>query len=384
MSFHNPPLHSLFSPKALEQEIEDGYVSRQTTTVPNIGTLSIYCYTKTAQYEEHWNEVTTVCRGLIVHDDTGLVIGRPFAKFFNFGQVEKPTWTDGVELIASNKMDGSLGICFWDGTRWRIATKGSFASDQAIVGNDLLELYLPDATDPNALGGPGTTTMFEIVYPENRIVVDYGTIRGLWFLTCIKNATGEEDYRPSWSRRFPRATTFALYSTAQVAGAVATPTFDDREGIVATWMTEGRPPFRLKFKNGRYLRLHSLMTKMTARKIWTILVEEGHQALTEFIKDAPDEFQIWAQETADRLLMEHQTKVKEVSVATVQLLRKLNICLDGSPVVGQLRKEFASEVADLPDKGLMFKLLDGKSIVDEVWRKLYPAHETPFRPAEEE
>ena len=385
-----PKLHDLLSTSDLEQEIKDGYISRQTTTVPKFGTLSILCYTKTAQYEEHWTKETTTCRGLIVRDSTSEVLGRPFPKFFNFGQVDRPAWTDYATMYVTEKMDGSLGICFWDGTRWRIATKGSFESDQARVANSLLDgSTLRDVTDPNALGGLGTTTLFEIIYPENRIVVDYGRLCGLCFITCIDNRTGAEVANSTststpWVTRLSRVSVFPISNTLQVSQAVNSQAFDDREGLVATWVADGREPFRLKFKNGRYLRLHSLLTKMTARKIWAILKDEGHQALADFIKEAPDEFQIWAHQTADRLLVEHQTITKEVSVATLKVLRKLNIRPDGSPIDRDVRKTFAQEVAGLPDNGLMFKLLDGKSIADDVWKKIYPAHETPFMTVEDE
>ena len=381
---HYPKLHDLLSITDLEQEIKDGYISRQTTTVPKFGTLSILCYTKAAQYEERWNLETTTCRGLIVRDDTSEVIGRPFPKFFNFGQVDRPAWTDYAPMTVTDKMDGSLGICFWDGTRWRIATKGSFDSDQAKVGTDMLGFLLKDVTNPNALGGLGTTSLFEIIYPENRIVVDYGHMRTLYFITCVNNTTGAETMRPSWAAHMQKVMPFPLSSTIQVSQTVNHTAFDDREGLVVAWEAEGRVPFRLKFKNGRYLRLHSLLTKMTARKIWTILTQEGFQALSDFIKDAPDEFQIWARQTADRLLMEHETITKEVSLATLKVLRKLNIRPDGSPIDRDVRKTFAQEVAGLPDNGLMFKLLDGKSIVDDVWKKIYPAHETPFMTVEDE
>ena len=40
---------------------------------------------------------------------------------------------------------------------------------------------------------PGKTYLFEIIYPENRIVVDYGDYKGLVLIDVIDNETGKSD-----------------------------------------------------------------------------------------------------------------------------------------------------------------------------------------------
>ena len=49
--------------------------------------LFIYNYSPKAQYERVWNEVTMMCRGLILDADYNIV-ARPFKKFFNLGEME--------------------------------------------------------------------------------------------------------------------------------------------------------------------------------------------------------------------------------------------------------------------------------------------------------
>ncbi|HRF99146.1 MAG TPA: hypothetical protein PLZ51_28235, partial [Aggregatilineales bacterium] len=67
------------------------------------------------------------------------------------------------------KMDGSLGILYrWQGAYY-IATRGNFDSDQAIWAT----IFLRTHYDLHNLADE-YTLLFEIIYPDNRIVVNYG------------------------------------------------------------------------------------------------------------------------------------------------------------------------------------------------------------------
>lgn len=85
------------------------------------------------------------------------------------------------------KLDGSLGILYQHAGAWHIATKGTFASAQAQWATDWLRRHI----DPALLARFGAyTLLFEIVYPENRIVVDYGDRAGLTLLAARAIADG--------------------------------------------------------------------------------------------------------------------------------------------------------------------------------------------------
>ena len=68
------------SPEAFQQAIDDNLIFR--TQHPEYP-YSIYKYSQACTYSGSWNEVTTASRGLIIHDETGEIIARPFPKFFN-------------------------------------------------------------------------------------------------------------------------------------------------------------------------------------------------------------------------------------------------------------------------------------------------------------
>ncbi len=128
--------------------------------------LTIYNYSAKGQHlpVSEWSPAMRDCRGLIL-DDNGQIVGRPFRKFWNSGQVEPPA---NESFQVWEKLDGSLGIvCMYAGERI-VATRGSFESDQA---NWLREWFDAKYDD---FYPSGETWLFEIVYPGNRIVVDYG------------------------------------------------------------------------------------------------------------------------------------------------------------------------------------------------------------------
>ena len=146
------------------------------------GNLLIFNYTNRAQYAKRWNPVERVARGLIVNAATATVVARPFDKFF--GLNERPETRMEVlppgPLTATVKADGSLGILYWDEDGFpAIATRGAFTSEQALWATRHLR-----STAARGLWAipRGLTLLFEIIYPENRIVLDYQGWAGLMLI----------------------------------------------------------------------------------------------------------------------------------------------------------------------------------------------------------
>ena len=170
--------------KKLEKYIEDGYVSkRKHPRLP----IYILNYTAKTQFEWNFSEVTLACRGLVVDEDYE-VLARPFSKFFSLEQLE------GTDVVASrlkqsvqvmDKVDGSLGIIFKYNNEIVVSTRGSFESDQAIKATELVDRHY------KKLIKEGFTYLVEIVYPENSIVLSYGTLEDLILLSVIDTITGE-------------------------------------------------------------------------------------------------------------------------------------------------------------------------------------------------
>jgi len=132
--------------------------------------LIIWNYTPQCQYAGAWDEVTLQARGLITKSD-GTIVARAFRKFFNYEQHHGDLPLEPFKV--TEKLDGSLGILFFINDTPQIATRGSFTSDQALRATKILHERYKDFF-PHLLATSHYTYLFEIVYPGNRVVVDYG------------------------------------------------------------------------------------------------------------------------------------------------------------------------------------------------------------------
>lgn len=252
----------------LNKYYEDGLLYKQVhPTLP----LTIWNYTEKVQYENLWDEVTLMCRGLVT-DNTGDIVATPFQKFFN---IEEGKFTPTENFEVYEKMDGSLGIVFWYQGQWVVATRGSFTSDQAIKAREILKKYNTDIMFRHL------TFCFEIIYPENRIVLDYGDDEKLVLLGTF-NKDGKEIDVEMWTQYgFDVVKKYdGISDYKQLKEMVK----NDQEGFVVKFSNGDR----VKVKGVEYLRLHKIMTNVTTTGVWEYL-KNGEDVL-ELLKDVPDEF----------------------------------------------------------------------------------------------
>lgn len=329
---------------ALNKMIEAGYVKvNQHPTVE----LFIYNYSETAQFERIWNEVTLQCRGLIL-DAQGRIVARPFPKFFNLEElVDKPIPNLPFEVY--EKMDGSLGISYAIGTKIFIATRGSFISEQSVKANELLNTKYATA---KALMNPAITYLFEIIYPKNRIVLDYGDKEVLVLLGMIETATGKE--LPLTNIGFPMVKKYDGLSDIQALKALA---YNNKEGFVVRFSNN----FRLKVKFEEYVRIHRIITKVSSKTIWENLMAD--QPFKEILERVPDEFYEWVEVTKARLEKEYE-QIENIAKSEYKELAT--------------RKETALYFQTCQYPKILFSMLDGKDYSETIWRYIRPEYERPF------
>jgi RNA ligase len=308
--------------------------------------LWIYNYTEKTQFEKHWTPETLACRGLIL-DELGGVRARPFPKFFNYGTPEVGE-LPAEPFTVTEKVDGSLGILYWLGGEPHIATRGSFTSEQAIEGTKMLR----ERTIGVELG---TTPLFEIVYPENRIVVDYGGRRELVLLGCVDMASGRDFPLPDWDG--PVVETHDHPSLSHLL-TIERP---NREGFVVRFEFSS---LRVKVKHADYVRLHRIITGVNARHIWDAL-RNGQDPTTE-LDGVPDEIFGWVRDTAAQL---------EADFAMwAALYRSTFDKRPNDPDRRQLAEWFKEAT---PNPAVLFRMLDGKPYDDLIWKAIRPEPMTP-------
>jgi len=166
-------LEKYLSVEELNASIEAGWVRAAShDDLP----LTLYTYTEHAQFEGVWNDATRKSRGLVV-EDSGKIVAFCMPKFFNYSEhVNGKSYAGPLPVTEDfqifEKLDGSMGTCFFYDGEWHVATKGSFHSDQAIWATQFLRDKVASDT-PGYLPLKDYTYVCEIIYPENRIVVDY-------------------------------------------------------------------------------------------------------------------------------------------------------------------------------------------------------------------
>ncbi|MCV9926175.1 T4 RnlA family RNA ligase [Flavobacterium sp. LS1R49] len=333
----------------LKEMISQNYI--RVNKHPNYD-LYIYNYTQSAQFERIWNDVTLSCRGLIL-DENFKVVARPFPKFFNLGEMENQILPD-TTFEVYDKMDGSMGILYWIDEVPFIASRGSFASDQSDKANEMLHGKYKDSW---TLLDKSKTYLFEIIYPENRIVLDYGSSEELVLLAIIDTQTGVEF--PLEDIGFPVVERYDGIKDILTLKEMDT---TNKEGFIIKYSNN----FRVKIKFEEYLRLHRIITQVSNLNIWEYL--KTNQSMEEILERIPDEFFDWVKQTkADLenkyLIIENQSK------ADFKVLDS--------------QKETALYFLTCQYSGVLFAMLNGKDYSEIIWKMIRPTFEKPFNKGEE-
>lgn len=308
--------------------------------------LNIYVYTMFTQKERLWNYVTLNARG-IVYDDKGRLIQRCLPKFFNHDE------PDGVRVRqlyrvspgrndVTEKLDGSLIKVTNDPEYGLVITsKGSFQSDQAKMAKQLL-----DDRYRSFSFAPGLTYHFELISPQNKIVINY-TDTELVLLCLIDNETGLE-IEPGDSM-FRRPTE---YSSRVLNNINAINRNGLHEGVVVNYGV-----YRLKYKTDEYIRLHRVVTNYTAKRVWEDL-SSGRK--TDRL-NMPEEFINWLNRTENSLNGKYNDLSADVSMAILYCKDMTN-----------------KEVATCPNpfiekhKSYVLAYRSGKDVPQMMWRAIKP------------
>lgn len=322
--------------------------------------MLIWNYTPRAQFDRYWTPETRMCRGLITDPD-GTVLYRPFPKFFNLGERDEDLPDE--PFVVYEKLDGSLGIQYRDGDSWSIATRGSFDSGQAIVATRLFrEKYARHEYREDR------TYLWEIIFPENRIVVDYGDKRDLILLAVIDTATGRDDDSEMMRLEEAGVPVAETYETPEDVEALV---FTDdgesenREGYVCRFDSG----LRLKIKFTEYARIHRLLTGISPKFIWEQL-RDGKD-LTPLLERAPEGFAKWIDGNATMLRKTYDF-----------LERRAKEAFANRPNTDS-RKDLAAYFLSHPDSAILFKMLDGQDYAQVIWKLCRPEGGRPYKVIDE-
>lgn len=297
--------------------------------------LTLYTYTRETQFDGLWNGVTLSARGLVL-DDSGRCVVRCIPKFFNSTEAHIIP-PDIGEPVAYAKMDGSLIQVANDPEYGLVVTsRRLFKSAHAIWATEIL-------AEAGYTFEQGKSYIFELLHPDNRIVVDYKGTTGLVLLAVIHNLGGNEDDI--------HTARYAQFNRAEVIADV--PEYMQKtnvEGVVLVY----RGGYRVKMKTQEYIRLHRIMTDFTEKRVWEVLSVGGSLDLV----DMPEEFDKWLKATISDLT----NKFNAISESAHAEAVSAETLSDKELGISQ----------DFKHKSLVFQIRKGISVDKTIWRMIKP------------
>jgi len=309
---------------------EEGWVvSHSHKTLP----LIIWNYTQATQYEGKWDEITLACRGLVT-DLQGNIVAKGFSKFFNYEE-KRTNIPNNIEWTRMyDKLDGSYIQLFNYEGDWLVNSKGSFYSEQAEWAKDILkDKSLEDLNKT-------WTYCFELIHPNNRIVVDYKDKEDLIFLGAFCQGV-EVD--------------------------ILSLNVQNKEGFIVKFNNGAR--CKIKFED--YIRLHRIMTEVSSYRVYEAL--KNRVDLNTWLEGVPDEFFNWIKEVEAEILDNYRS-------LELTILYKYIKVVSETPNFND--KEFALHIEFNKFKSYFFKLRKDRDISDSIWKEVKPKLKYPFKDEE--
>ena len=337
-----------FDIKILEQYKKDGWLMSHThKELP----LIIWNYTQATQYEGKWDEITLNCRG-IVTDINGDVIAKGFSKFFNYEEKKTniPKIIEWTRIY--DKVDGSYIQLFNYKGEWLVNSKGSFYSDHVGWAQEILKNKSIENLNTT------WTYCFELIHPDNRIVVDYKDKQDLIFLGAFYQGKEVELFN---LKGFESAENKLISFNYE---ELKTLNNQNKEGFVVKFSNGER--CKIKFED--YIRLHRIMTDVSSYRVYEALRDKVD--LNKWLEGVPDEFFDWIQMVASEILHNYTIVEDAIFLKYGKIVRN---------TVGFNDKEFALHIQHNKYRAYFFKLRKNRSIDVAIWKEIKPELKYPFK-----
>lgn len=320
--------------------VEEGYIRKVEK-----GDLILYNYTDKTTYARHWNDYTKAARGIILEKSTSKLVAKTFPKFFNLGEIEEtflPNLPDATYDVYE-KVDGSLGIIFHYNGEWHVATRGSFTSEQAKKGLEILRSQYK-----MACLSPDTTYLVEIVYPDNKIVVNYGNEEKLVLLGAYIGSSelSFEDVKVAAAYLGMPIVKQYNYTINEMIELQKTMP-KDQEGFVVKF----RNGLRVKIKGEEYLKIHKMISNMSPLSFWEVMV--NGVVNREYIMQLPEEFRSDFEPILESLEAQYRKVMLEIDQDLLKLPQIDITTREGKKTIGL----FLQSENNLNHSGAMFGIL---------------------------
>jgi RNA ligase len=341
----------------------ENFLHRANLTCQRQDGLILFDYNKTVSFTFDWDLITINGRGIVFEESTGKIIARPYKKFWNVEELfYENQLTDRAKLLPTEfqpnfkgrfrvleKADGSCAVVYFYNGEWHVNTRGSFKSDQAIWAKAWMDSHI--RTD---LMNVKHTYLFEIIYPDNRIVIDYGDKESLVLTGIIDTESGEEfdvDYLQAESEKIGcemvKVFVFEKFEDLFKARDLLTV---NEEGFVITFDNG----YKCKLKGAAYCAVHKKMNNLTPLAFWNAFDVDAFKMPESFLSELPEEFR----ESVDELT-EVTERMHNESYDRLKTLASTIPQFDSDAAGRKRRFDYITLHIEPQDVGFVLSILNG-------------------------
>jgi RNA ligase len=243
-----------------------------------------------------WHNYALQSRGKVIDKTTMEVVSYPFNKFFNLNEVQSSEENVIVEhlrqadhISLTNKLDGSTIIVSNYNGKALCTTNGAFENYQIDYAMDIFnEKYKEFINNVPA----GYTFIFELIHPDNRIIIDYGDIKDV-FLTAVRDNSLLENGLLSYEKQVEMAEKYHLKVVEQevftnlndLCNKARTMKNAQKEGWVIRTEINGYVNFMFKLKLEEYFILHRAKAHVSIKNIYSLYLQNKVEEFTATVDE---------------------------------------------------------------------------------------------------
>ena len=320
-----------------------------------------------------WTQDNKHMRSVVVNY-AGEVISAGFPKFTNWGENPDhfPVPNSLKHCTVVEKLDGSLLIVSKYNGQYILRTRGTVDASTLANGHEL-EIFkntiLSKLADNNDTWN--YSVLFEWLSPINKIVLNYGdepSWRLIGFINHINYSLAQQDMLDAMAKKygFDRPPTYTFSSVEDLLKEVDQ--WRGKEGVVVYSKND---QMLHKVKGAWYLALHHMKSELSnIEKVMDVWLEQGMPDYQTFYNYIFTTFDYELAEQCRGMISRICDAKKEVDLIVSGMNEFVNNRLKTLPTRKLQAEQVISAYGNTNRASFLFKLLDGKSLGKEEYKKL--------------
>jgi len=322
-----------------------------------------------------WTKQNLHFRSVIVDYD-GNILSRGFNKFFNAGESSDlyPNPEKHKDWVLTNKEDGSLMICDYIYDSLNVRTRGTISYKDHENTDDfdcVIEKYNISSLVKKY---EEYSILFEIYSPNNVIVLKPYDKPEIVLLGAIDKETGiYYPFYTSLGKEIQSVISCKVPEVFKLSGNILDiieniKVWKNKEGVVLNYNDSQN---QIKIKSQWYLALHHMKSELSnIEKVLDVWLEQGMPDYTTFYNYIVTTFDFELAEQAKSTISRIVDAKKEVNKIVDGMNNFVNNRLCSLPSRKEQAQLVISSYGETNRAAFVFKILDGKSLGKEEYKKL--------------